>query len=194
MTKKKKVAMLLLVVLTLAIFGASAVYGASALTVKAYPGVTIFYNGKQLTDAQQPLIINDYTYVPLRMVMENFGKTVTWDGANRQVIITNSIAEAQIEADLYNLRNENQRLQETIAELNATIADLQERSRVTDLDDIEDHLSTYFKNAGEDYCADDDLVFTFKLSGNKNDIEYDIKVDFYYSSKNDDLRDLRTSA
>lgn len=92
MTKKKKVAMLLLVVLTLAIFGASAVYGASALTVKAYPGVTIFYNGKQLTDAQQPLIINDYTYVPLRMVMENFGKTVTWDGANRQVIITNSIA------------------------------------------------------------------------------------------------------
>ncbi len=194
MTKKKKVAMLLLVVLTLAIFGASAVYGASALTVKAYPGVTIFYNGKQLTDAQQPLIINDYTYVPLRMVMENFGKTVTWDGANRQVIITNSIAEAQIEADLYNLRNENQRLQETIAELNATIADLQERSRVTDLDDIEDHLSTYFKNAGYDYFADDDLVFTFNLSGDKNDIEYDIKVDFYYSSKNDDLRDLRTSA
>ena len=194
MTKKKKVAMLLLVVLTLAIFGASAVYGASALTVKAYPGVTIFYNGKQLTDAQQPLIINNYTYVPLRMVMENFGKTVTWDGANRQVIITNSIAEAQREADLINLQNENKRLQDTIAELNATIADLRERGRVADLDDIEDHLRNYFKNAGYDYFADDDLVFTFTLSGDKDDIEYDIKADFYDSRKNDDLRDLRTSA
>lgn len=194
MTKTKKITMLILVALTLLVFGATAVYGANVLTVKAYPGVTILYNGKQLTDAQQPLIINDYTYVPLRMVMENFGKTVAWDAANRQVIITNSVAEAQKEVDLINLQNENKKLQATIDQLNATIADLRERGGDADLDDIEDHLSDYFEEAGYDYFSDDDLVFSFKLSGDEDDIEYDIEADFDDSRKYDDLRDLKTSA
>jgi len=194
MTKAKKTIMMILVAMALLVFGASAVYGANYLTVKAYPGVTIFYNGKQLTDAQQPLIINDYTYVPLRMVMENFGKTVAWDGVNRQVIITNSVAEAQKEADLINLQNENKKLKDTIDQLNATIADLRERGSVADLDDVEDHLADYFEDAGYDYFADSNLIFTFKLSGDKDDIVYDIEADFDDSRKYDDLRDLKTSA
>ena len=194
MTRSKRITMLILVALTLTVFSVSAVYGANALNVKAYPGVTIIYNGKQLTDAQQPLIINDYTYVPLRMVMENFGKTVTWDGANRQVLITNSIAEAQKDADLINLQNENKKLQATIDQLNATIADLQKkRTGFADLDDVEDHLIDYFEDAGYDYFSDDDLVFSFTLSGDEDEIEYDIKVDFRYSDKYDDLRDLSSS-
>ena len=51
MTRPKKIIMLILVALTLMVFSVTAVYGASALNVKAYPGVTILYNGKQLTDA-----------------------------------------------------------------------------------------------------------------------------------------------
>lgn len=42
MTKAKKTIMMILVAMTLLVFGASAVYGANYLTVKAYPGVTIF--------------------------------------------------------------------------------------------------------------------------------------------------------
>jgi cell division protein FtsB len=194
MTKSKKITMLILVALTLMVFSVSAVYGASALNVKAYPGVTILYNGKQLTDAQQPLIINDYTYVPLRMVMENFGKTVAWNAASQQVLITNSVAESQKEVDLINLQNENKKLQATIDQLNATIADLQnKRTGDADLDDIEDNLNDYFEDAGYDYFKDDDLVFSINLSGDEDEIEYDIEVDCGDSTKYDDLRDLSTS-
>lgn len=195
MTKTKKITILILAVVTLLVFGATAVYGANVLTVKAYPGVTIFYNGRQLTDAQQPLIINDYTYVPLRMVMENFGKTVTWDAANRQVLITNSVAEAQREADLINLQNENKQLKAKIDELNATIADLQKKRTTSnaDLDDIEDALNDYFEDAGYDYFTDDKLVFTITLSGDEDDIAYEVKVDFKSSKKYDDIRDLSKS-
>lgn len=195
MTKPKKIIMLIVAAVMVLAFGATAVSGANVLTVKAYPGVTIFYNGRQLTDAQQPLIINDYTYVPLRMVMENFGKTVTWDAATRQVLITNSMAEAQKEVDLINLQNENKQLQAKINELNATIADLQKKRTTSygDLDDIEDALNDYFDDAGYDYFKDDKLVFTITLSGDEDDIAYDVKVDLKKSSKYDDIRDLSTS-
>lgn len=191
MTKTKRVTMLILAAVTLLVFGATAVYGANALTVKAYPGVTIFYNGKQLTDDQQPLIINDYTYVPLRMVMENFGKSITWDGATQRVLISDSLEEAQRQADLINLQNENKRLQATIDQLNATIADLQnKRAGDADLDEIEDILNDYFGDAGYDYFSDDDLVFTITLSGDEDDIAYLVRVDCRDSSKYDDIRDL----
>lgn len=195
MTKPKKITMLILVAVIVLAFGATAVAGANALTVKAYPGVTIFYNGKQLTDEQQPLIINNYTYVPLRMVMENFGKTVTWDAANRQVLITNSVAEAQREADLINLQNENKRLQAKIDELNATIADLQKKrsGKDADLDGIEDALNDYLEDAGYDYFKDDKLTFTITLSGDEDDIAYNVKVNCSKSSKYTDIRDLSTS-
>lgn len=51
----------------------------------------------------------------------------------------------------------------------------------------------YFEDAGYDYFSDDDLVFSFTLSGDEDEIEYDIKVDFRYSDKYDDLRDLSSS-
>lgn len=191
MSKTKKIAILILTVMTLLVFGATAVVGANALTVKAYPGVTIFYNGRQLTDDQQPLIINDYTYVPLRMVMENFGKDITWDGANRRVLISDSLEEAQRQADLINLQNENKRLQATIEQLNATIADLQKRKTSTaDLDDIEDALNDYFEDAGYDYFSDRYLGITITLSGDEDDIKYLVRVDCSDSSKYKNIRDL----
>jgi len=191
MTKTKRVTMLILAAVTLLVFGATAVYGANALTVKAYPGVTIFYNGKQLTDDQQPLIINDYTYVPLRMVMENFGKSITWDGATQRVLISDSLEEAQRQADLINLQNENKKLQATIDQLNATIADLQnKRAGDADLDEIEDILNDYFGDAGYDYFSDKYLSFTITLSGDEDDIAYLVRVDCRDSSKYDDIRDL----
>lgn len=193
MTKTKRVTMLILAAVTLLVFGATAVYGANALTVKAYPGVTIFYNGKQLTDDQQPLIINDYTYVPLRMVMENFGKSITWDGATQRVLISDSLEEAQQQADLINLQNENKKLQATIDQLNATIADLQKNkktSSTSNLKDIEDTLNDYFDDAGYDYFSDKYLSFTITLSGDEDDIAYLVRVDCRDSSKYDDIRDL----
>lgn len=38
-------------------------------------------------DEQEPLLIKDRIYVPLRVISENLGAAVEWDGANQQVLI-----------------------------------------------------------------------------------------------------------
>lgn len=51
---------------------------------------TILINQQQLTipaDDQQPVIIDGRTYVPLRVISENMGATVDWNGDTRQVAI-----------------------------------------------------------------------------------------------------------
>lgn len=49
--------------------------------------ITLIINGKTITNAS-PQIISDRTYVPLRVISEELGATVEWDGVNRVVSIT----------------------------------------------------------------------------------------------------------
>ncbi|MBO8137859.1 MAG: glucosaminidase domain-containing protein [Desulfotomaculum sp.] len=53
--------------------------------------VKIVINNNQVTipaEDQQAFIMNGRTYVPLRVISENLGAVVEWDGENKQVIIT----------------------------------------------------------------------------------------------------------
>ena len=64
-------------------------------TVQAiYNGVKIAVNGKTITFASgdEPVSINNRTYVPAKYVAEALGATVGWDGKNNTVTIT-SVAE-----------------------------------------------------------------------------------------------------
>lgn len=55
--------------------------------------VNIFINGQQITSDVEPVIVNGRTMVPLRFIAENFGATVTWDGATKSVLITKAQSE-----------------------------------------------------------------------------------------------------
>ncbi len=48
--------------------------------------ITLIINGKTITNAS-PQIVSDRTYVPLRVISEELGATVEWDGVNRVVVI-----------------------------------------------------------------------------------------------------------
>ena len=41
---------------------------------------------------KQPIILDGSTYIPLRMISEEYGATVDWDGATSTVLITGSVA------------------------------------------------------------------------------------------------------
>ena len=73
------------------ITAASPVYTATIMqTVEAYQGIKIYYNDVELAGEKQPYIINDTTYVPLRMMMDNFGKNIFWDSANSRIDISDN--------------------------------------------------------------------------------------------------------
>lgn len=194
MTKRKRTTLLALAIVTVLLLslGTAVSAASNVLNVKAYTGAKILYNGQQLTGDTQPLIINDTTYVPIRMLMNNFGKAIAWDGTNMQVIITNGTAEAEKEAQLINLQKKNAELEKTIQTLNDKIKQLEDDEDIS-LSDIKETLADYFEDAGDDYLDDDDLTFTFSVSGDEDDISYTIKADFDDSREYDDLTDCSTS-
>lgn len=77
---KKVLAVFIFLSMTVGIAGGQA----SAL---APPTVKIIINGREIASDCEPVIINDRTYVPLRVVSENLGAQVTWKEDTGQVII-----------------------------------------------------------------------------------------------------------
>lgn len=183
----KKLKRKLSIVLVLA-FMFTMVLGAPALAaswtsvqkVDAYSGVKIFYNGQQLTSSSQPFIINDTTYVPLRLIMETLGNAIYWDAANYRVMMTGTSASelAAKDAEIATLKNKIAQLEKELAKKGG------------DLADIEDALSDFVGDAGSDYFGDSKIKASLTLSGDEDAIAYTIKLDFGSSKKYDDLSDL----
>lgn len=192
---------LLMVLFTMSVLvaGSATVASASPSPVKvtAYPGVTINYNSKVLSGSNQPYIINNVTYVPFRLLMENFGKNVSWDAANYQVLITDGTSAKELE--LYNqiadLKNKNAELEKTIASLNTQVTTLQASADTDDIStgDLKETLEDYFSDAGDDYFGDDGINFTYSLSGDEDDLVYTIKIDFDDADDYEDLTEVSTS-
>lgn len=44
-------------------------------------------NGVEKANDTESVIVSNRTYLPIRIVMESFGLTVSWDGANRTVVV-----------------------------------------------------------------------------------------------------------
>lgn len=158
------------------------------LTVQAYPGVKIFNGGQELTDTNQPYIINNVTYIPLRMLMNSFDKNVYWDSINYRVIVTAGSAEANKDAQI-------KELQSTIATLNARIASMEAQAKYSSdisLREIKEALEDEFEDdAGDDYFDDDDIeVASIKVSGDEDDISFTIKLDFSNSRNYSNLKKL----
>ena len=69
------------------ILGASILALAIPTFVTANSNIRIWMKGNLIKSDVTPYIYEDRTMVPLRVISENLGKEVTWDGANRSVNI-----------------------------------------------------------------------------------------------------------
>lgn len=185
LTRNKKVFLPVLIIVTLI---CSSLFASAASTKKmleAYYGVKIQYNGNILTSSTQPFIVNGTTYVPLRMIMDNFGdKSVQWNGESQTVIITSSVSNMEA-VYMQQVVSRNKQ----IDELKAQVAKLQDdnaylRDQINnpdvDLDDLEDDIN-------DDYEDYEDKDFNFYLDGDNDKIELTVKVD------QDDWSDLSQS-
>ncbi|NLB52674.1 MAG: hypothetical protein GX808_07025 [Syntrophomonadaceae bacterium] len=180
--KSKLAVILVLVFVFTMVLGSSAFANwTSVQKVDAYSGVKIFYNGQQVLNPTQPLIINDTTYVPLRMIMELVGTGVTWDALNYRVMLTGAGSKELAAKD-----KEIAELKDKIKQLENTVA----KSKGGDLDEIEEDLIDIFEDAGDEYFDDDRIKVTFALSGDEDDLAYTIKLDFDRSREYDDLSDV----
>jgi len=68
--------------------------------------ITLIINGKTITNAS-PQIVSDRTYVPLRVISEELGATVEWDGVNRVVSITSRQQGSVATPPVNNVNNTN---------------------------------------------------------------------------------------
>lgn len=161
---------------------ATAIYAApTTKTLKAlFNGIKISYNGQIKTDEKEPFIVDNTTYVPLRLVAELVGKNVTWDGVNKQIAITDNgpstSDQAQqistLTAQLAQKSFEIAQLKQEKAALEQQIKTLQENQKntTTDLSKLEEQLI-------KDYEEYKNIEFDIQLSGNKDKITLKIKVD-----------------
>lgn len=183
---KSKISLIVVLVFVFTMVLGSSAFAAwtSVQKVDAYSGVKIFYNGQEVLNPTQPFIINDTTYVPLRMIMELVGTGVTWDAVNYRVMLTGAGSKEIAAKD------------KEIAELKAKITQLENtisKSKGGDLDEIEADLIDIFEDAGDEYFDDDRIKVTFALSGDEDDLAYTIKLDFDRSTEYDDLSDVSKS-
>ena len=59
----------------------------SAPAAKAENDINVFLNGNQLSFDQNPVMVNDRTYVPARGIFEALGMNVEWDSENKSAYI-----------------------------------------------------------------------------------------------------------
>ena len=191
----------LIVLITMLVFTVGLTVTAAAaptpVKVTAYEGIKIIYNGQEVSGSNQPYIINNVTYVPFRLLMENFGKNVSWDAANYKVLITDDTISAdqkiQLSNQVVDLQNKNKELQNTITSLNAKIAALEANNNDTSTSDIAGEISDYLEDAGDDYFDDAGIDFTYSLSGDEDELVYKIVMDLDDADDYDDLTEISSS-
>jgi len=181
---KLSIIMVLVFVFTMVIGATAFGVGSSVQKVDAYSGVKVFLNGTEVINTDQPLIINDRTYVPLRMIMELVGSNVTWDSANYRVMLSGTSTAAK-DTEIAALKKQITQLENEIAAL--------EDDTGADLDEIEADLLDIFEDAGEDYFDDDYIDVSLSLSGDEDDIAYSTKLEFGSKSSYEDLSDADES-
>ncbi len=80
----------------------------SSVSVYANFGIKLFVNGTEVKTEIAPMIVNDRTMVPARVVFEHLGGEVSWLENSRQVVITagDTILVFKIGSDIATVNNE----------------------------------------------------------------------------------------
>lgn len=215
MVKTRKRLIMVIIAIFVITMGAAAVYAApSTVKLAAYQGIKIIYNGTELASTDQSYIINNRTYVPLRLLMDNFGKNVSWDAANNQVIINDGGSYLsqmqQLDNQIATLQKKNAELENTINSLNSQTTSTKTKTNTstvydynydyedeedddTSVSDIKAEVADYFEDAGSDYFGDNGIGFSLSLSGDEDELTYTIRLDFDDADYYQDLTDISQS-
>lgn len=165
----------MLVVLTLSL-ATSGSYGASKKKMlEAYEDIQIEYNGTTLTDADGPLLINNKTYIPLRMLMNYFGdKDIAWDNASRKVKVNSkqNQMEAMYMAQLSTRNSQIASLEQQVKDLKAQLAATKDTT--TEDDKVMTKLS---KDLDDDYENYDKKDVSVSVSGTATKVNLTVKID-----------------
>ncbi len=80
----------------------------SSVSVNANFGIKLFVNGNEVKTDIAPMIVNDRTMVPARVVFEHLGGEVSWLADSRQVVIVSgdTILVFKIGSDIATVNNE----------------------------------------------------------------------------------------
>lgn len=170
-------------ILTLALTAALAVSlatggvyaGSKKKMLEAYEDILIEYNGTTLTDADGPLLINNKTYIPLRMLMNYFGdKEIAWDNTNRKVKVNNkqNPMEAMYMAQLATRNAQIADLEKQVKDLKAQLATAKTETASDSL-----NLTKLKNNLKDDYDNYDKKDISFSLSGDSSKIKMTITID-----------------
>lgn len=170
--KRKLVALTLVLAVVLAMAAPTGMAAAIEQTLKASYGVQILYNNKVLESTVKPFIVNGTTYVPLRMLMENFGdKQIVWDGNSSRVLISSALSqtEAMYMQQITSRNATITELENKVKSLESQLAIAKAAANAVDLDDLEDDLN-------DDYGDYEDLDLTITLSGDNDRITLKISI------------------
>lgn len=140
--------------------------------VEAYSDISIEYNGSNLTDADGPLLINNKTYIPLRMLMNSFGdKEIAWDNDQRKVRIKNKLSSTE-SMYMSQITTRNAR----IAELEKQVNDLKAQLAAAETKKTELNLSKLKKNLNDEYEDYDNRDITLSVSGDEDKIKLTVSL------------------
>ncbi|WP_432776350.1 stalk domain-containing protein [Brevibacillus gelatini] len=181
MFKKQYLAVFSAVVLATSLLptGSQAATGTKNLQAK-YNNIKVLYNGVAVPTTIEPFIVNGTTYIPLRMMAGVFNKEVVWDG-NTYTITVKDQADAQHAAELAARDAQIRSLQSKIDSLNKQIADLEddlEDAKKKKDDDFDDELDDLEDQLNDDYEDFRGAEWDISLSGDEDEIEVEIALDF----------------
>jgi len=134
---------------------------AGTIVQAQFKNLKIIFNGQQVPNDTQPVIINGSTYLPLRKLATLFDKNISWDAATQQITISD------------NSNSEIESLKAQIAEKDIQIQLLQiqlANATPTDIWDLEDQLN-------DDYGDYRDMEWDITLDGDEDDVEVEIEID-----------------
>ena len=159
------------VVLAASLITGGAFAGSQKKYLEAYDDVQIEYNGANLTGADGPLIINNKTYLPLRMLMDTFGdKSVIWDNAMRKVKIFNKQSASET-GYMNQIAQRNARIAELEKEVQALKAQIATSGTSSDK-----KISDLKKDLNDDYEDYDKKDIKISLSGDTSKIKLTVTL------------------
>lgn len=181
-SKKRLLALGLTAVISLS--SATALYASPVIkTLRAqYMGIKFSYNGKIVDPGnQEPFVVDQTTYVPIRMVGELVGKNVQWDGNNKLISINDTVDQTLVQKDLeiIQLKAEIESLKQQLEAAKKQTPPTQTEDKNTSkisLSNLEDDIN-------EDYGELKGVVFDIYLSGDSKEIEIEMETDLYRYKK-----------
>ena len=81
----------------------------------AEKAISLYIDGEKLSGSYQPILINNSTVAPVRIITEQLGSQVTWDGQNKTVTITNGPDVIVLTIDKKEVKRNSQTINLTVA-------------------------------------------------------------------------------